>query len=336
MHRQPFFILLILFATFLGCTKTDQKTDTDTVSTVVEKAKEVYVDSLTYFAKMKQLAHHDTTGRWLNTSQPLPLAGAILPYKRIIAYYGNLYSKRMGILGELPPTQLWKRLDDELDSWEKADPTTPPIPALHYIAVTAQGSAGNDGKYRMRMPHHQIDSVITIANMRSECLVFLDIQVGHSTLQEEMPLLKKYLRQPHIHLGIDPEFSMKDGSVPGRKIGTFTAEDINECSAALAKLVQTYQLPPKVLVVHRFTQNMIQNYADIQLRPEVQIVIDMDGWGAGVLKFATYRHFIYPEPIQFAGFKIFYGNDLKQPPHQLLTPQELLTLTPKPIYIQYQ
>ena len=37
---------------------------------------------------------------------PKPLPGAILPHKRIVAYYGNLLSKRMGILGELPPDQL--------------------------------------------------------------------------------------------------------------------------------------------------------------------------------------------------------------------------------------
>ena len=31
-----------------------------------------------------------------------PNAGALLPFNRIIAYYGNLYSKNMGVLGEYP------------------------------------------------------------------------------------------------------------------------------------------------------------------------------------------------------------------------------------------
>src|SRR3989344_6460863 len=31
-----------------------------------------------------------------------PNAGAILPFKRIIAYYGNLYSTKMGVLGQYP------------------------------------------------------------------------------------------------------------------------------------------------------------------------------------------------------------------------------------------
>ena len=38
--------------------------------------------------------------------RPDPLPGAILPAKRIVAFYGNPLSKRMGILGELPPDEM--------------------------------------------------------------------------------------------------------------------------------------------------------------------------------------------------------------------------------------
>ncbi|MNR58824.1 hypothetical protein D3C85_1799190 [compost metagenome] len=62
----------------------------------------------------------------------------------------------------------------------------------------------------------------------------------------------------------------------------------------------------------------------------------MDGWGEPELKKGTYRHFIQSEPVQFTGFKLFYKNDLKKAPNRLMTPEELLKLTPKPIYIQYQ
>jgi len=41
----------------------------------------------------------------------------------------------------------------------------------------------------------------------------LDIQVGHSTLRDEVSALEKYLSMPNVHLGIDPEFSMKGGEV---------------------------------------------------------------------------------------------------------------------------
>src|SRR5690606_16504445 len=104
----------------------------------------------------------------------------------------------------------------------------------------------------------QIDAVLRIAEKR-DALVFLDIQVGFSTLEEEIPRLDTFLRMPHVHLGIDPEFSMKDDLPPGERIGSFTANDINFAAAHLSDLVRRNNLPPKVLVVHRFTQGMIKN-----------------------------------------------------------------------------
>ncbi|GAB3529925.1 hypothetical protein GCM10027443_09800 [Pontibacter brevis] len=266
---------------------------------------------------------------------PRPLPGAILPQKRIIAYYGNLLSKRMGILGELPPDQMLQKLDEEIAKWEEADPQTPVQPALHAIVVTAQGHPSAGGKYRLRMADKMIDDVLEIAKKR-DAIVFLDIQVGHSTLQEEIPALEKYLKLPHVHLGIDPEFSMKRGAVPGRRIGTYDAEDINYATKYLADLTKEHNLPPKILVVHRFTQGMVTNYKNIKLRPEVQVVMHMDGWGGPVLKKDSYRAYIQKELVQFTGFKIFYKNDLKRPPGRLMTPDELLALEPKPLYIQYQ
>ncbi|WP_118193283.1 hypothetical protein [Albibacterium indicum] len=310
----------------------------DTIPSIVEdKVSSAYplIDSVKFREDMLALVNGDTTGTWPVDDQPIPLPGAILPQKRIIAYYGNLYSTKMGILGEYEPEKMLARLDEEIEKWNRVDSAREAIPALHYIAVVAQGSAGKDGKYRSRMPDHQIDSVLAIAEMR-DALVFLDIQVALSTIQDELPHLEKYLKLPHVHLGIDPEFSMKDGTRPGKKIGHFTAADINYASEYLSKIVQENNLPPKVFVVHRFTQGMVRNYNDIQLRPEVQTVIHMDGWGPTTLKKDTYRRYIYKEPVEFTGFKIFYKNDIKQAPNRLITPEELMELKPIPVYIQYQ
>ena len=281
------------------------------------------------------MANGDTTGHWPIKQHAYPMDGAILPFKRIVAYYGNLYSSRMGILGEYPPKELWKRLNVEVAAWNKADSATPVQPAIHYIAIVAQGSPLKDGMYRTRMPEKQIDSALAIAKM-GKAIVFLDIQVAKSTLQKEVPTLEKYLKMPQVHLGIDPEFSMKDGSNPGKKIGTMDASDINFCTDYLAKIVRDNNLTPKILVVHRFTQGMIRNYKNIKIHREVQIVMNMDGWGEPILKRSTYKLYIYKEPVQFTGFKLFYKNDLKKPPHTLMTPDDLMKLKPQPIYIQYQ
>jgi hypothetical protein len=275
----------------------------------------------------------EAAGLW-PVKGPEPLPGAVVPAKRIIAYYGNPLVKKMGILGELPPDQMLARLDAEAERWRKADPATPVQPALHLIAVVAQGSAGRDGMWRARMSDSLIERVYGWAQKKN-ALLFIDVQVGHSTLQAELPRLAKFLKRPDVHLGIDPEFSMKGGQKPGTKIGTFDGADVNYATKFLSDLVAAENLPPKVLVVHRFTRPMLTNTKNIRLDPRVQIVINMDGWGPQWMKLDSYHDYVYLHPVQYTGFKIFYHNDTKSG-NSLLTPEQVLKVTPRPVYIQYQ
>src|SRR5688500_5163402 len=167
---------------------------------------------------------------------PAALAGALLPQKRIVAYYGNPLSKRMGALGEYEPQEMLKRLDKEVAAWRAADPATPVQPALHLIAVVAQGDPGPSGKYRTIMRDTLVEQVYGWAKSK-DAIMFIDIQTGHSNLRELLPRFEKFLTRPDVHLGVDPEFMMKSGHKPGAKIGTMDAADINYASAYLADLV---------------------------------------------------------------------------------------------------
>ncbi|MBD0297813.1 MAG: hypothetical protein ICV84_21905 [Flavisolibacter sp.] len=292
------------------------------------------LDTAAYDRIIKDITNGDTSGKW-PAKAPYPLPGAILPFHRIVAFYGNLYSKQMGILGELPKDEMLKKLQGEVAKWQAADSSLPVIPALHYIAITAQGAPGRDGKYRLRMPFHQIDTIINWSK-EINALTFLDVQVGHSNVRDEITTLEPYLKMPKVHLAIDPEFSMKGGERPGSKIGTFDADDINVAVDFLTRMVKENNLPPKILIVHRFTTPMVRGYERIKKVPEVQVVMDMDGFGDKILKRSTWLRDIYNQPVQFTGFKLFYKNDTKTGADQLFTPQELLRFVPKPIYIQYQ
>jgi hypothetical protein len=266
---------------------------------------------------------------------PPPLPGSILPQKRIVAYYGNPQSKRMGALGEFPKDEMLRRLKGEVAKWEKADPSHPVQPALHLIAVVAQGDPGKSGKYRMVMPDAIVNQVYGWAK-EAGAILFIDIQTGHDDIRTILPRFEWILKNPDVHLGMDPEFNLiKSRKKPGTKIGTYDAADINYASGFLRDLVKKYNLPPKVFTVHRFTRNGVTNAKGIVLRPEVQIVMHMDGWGAPWLKRDSYKDYIVKEPVQYTGFKLFYHNDTKKG-DQLMTPQDLLKLNPKPIYIQYQ
>jgi hypothetical protein len=265
---------------------------------------------------------------------PAPLPGAILPAKRIVAFYGNPLSKRMGILGQLPPEEMLAKLDREVAAWNAADPSTPVQPALHLIVDVAQADAGPSGKYRTRMDSALIEKVYGWAQKKN-ALLFLDLQVGQGTLQEELPRLTRFLKRPDVHLAIDPEFSMKHGEVPGTVIGTFDARDVNYASGFLRDLVTAEHLPPKVLVVHRFRRDMLTGYKRIELDPRCQIVIDMDGWGTPKIKIDSYREYVFKYPVEYTGFKLFYKNDTKRG-STMMTPEDVLALNPRPFYIQYQ
>jgi hypothetical protein len=267
-------------------------------------------------------------------ASPKPLPGALLPERRILCYYGNPNSTRMGVLGEYPKDEMLRRLDAEVAKWNQADSAHPVTPCLHMVAVVAQGEAGTSGHYRSIMRDTTVKEVYSWARSRNGIFI-VDIQVGTDDIRNILPRFEWILKNPDVHLAVDPEFYMRGGVVPGRKIGTMHAADINYATEWLAKLIRDNNLPPKVLVVHRFTRNMVTNTPSIVLRPEVQIVMDMDGWGAPWLKRDSYRDYIVREPVEYTGFKLFYHNDTKSG-EPLMSPADLLKLHPQPLYIQYQ
>ena len=277
------------------------------------------------------------TGSDLDTLWPVktapPLPGSILPAKRVLAYYGNPLSKRMGILGEFETSDMLAKLERDAAEWTRLDPAHPVQPALHLIAMVANPDPGPSGKYRTRMDSALIEKVYGWAKSKN-ALLFVDLQVGQSTLQQELPWIEKFLMRPDVHLGIDPEFSMKtSGAVPGRRIGTYDAADINYAIRFLANVVDKYKLPPKMLVVHRFTPKGVTNVRNIKLDPKVQVVMHMDGFGPPALKRDTYYRDIKREPVQFTGWKQFTKAKNDKPP---TTREAILRLWPTPLYIQVQ
>jgi hypothetical protein len=261
---------------------------------------------------------------------PTLLPGSVLPGCRVVAYYGNPLSKRMGILGELPVPQMITRLEAEAHAFERADTTMPVVRALEMITPVAQGSPGSKGLWRMRMADTLIENMAKLAESKGYLLI-LDVQVGKSTVAAELEPLVPYLKRPYVHLALDPEFSMKGKEPPGKKIGTMDAADVNVAIALLTKLVDENKLPPKLLIVHRFTQSMLTNHEKITRDPRVQVIIDMDGFGPPHLKLDSYKAYVHKRPVQYFGIKLFYKNDKPR-----FTAEDVMQLSPIPQYIQFQ
>lgn len=337
-HRSA--ALLCISGLIFACTRPmpadSRVTSQDSLQQAAPESSAVFSDVMKDTARYQRcllhLVHNNPSEKW-PVYGAVPPAGALLPYHRIVAFYGNLYTPAMGILG-IPEEEMLARLKEETARWQQADTMIPVLPALHYIAVTAQENPGPSGKYRLRMPQEELEKMVAMAQQQ-HTLLFLDVQVGLSTLQDELPLLETYLRLPEVHLGIDPEYSMKNLQVPSSSIGTFDAADINYAITFLSGIVTKYNLPPKILVVHRFTQAMLTNYKDIKKIPEVQVVINMDGFGSPAKKIDSYTGFVAREPVQYTGFKLFYKVDPKTG-KRMMRPDEVLALYPSPVYIQYQ
>lgn len=261
---------------------------------------------------------------------PLARRDAILPANRLVVYYGNPLAEIMGVLGEDTPEIMLERLRKQAQAFAEADPSRPVIPALSLVTPVAQFTPGPDNTYRARMKPELIEQVASWAE-RNSFLLFLDVQIGYSTVEEEVRFLLPYLKRPYVHLALDPEFAMPKGQIPGDQIGTMDAEQINQAVRILSDVAAAENIPPKVLIVHRFLEEMITNVDKIQLDPRVQLVIDMDGFGSPQVKSVKYDLFVREQRVQYSGIKLFYQHD-----KPLMTPKDVVELDPPPDVIIYQ
>jgi hypothetical protein len=249
-----------------------------------------------------------------------------LASNQILAYYGNPYVPAMGILGELEPEELVLRLKEHAEVYDELNGPRGVQPALHIVYASAQPNPGEDGLHLIFVDKRTLKKYIDLA-CEHDILVFLDNQMGRSDVETEMRDILPYLDQPHVHAALDPEFAMPPGEVPGESIGTMDAEEINAAQAVLETLVEERGLPDKMLVVHRFTEDMVTRSELIQDLPRVRVVMDMDGFGPGEIKQVKFGW--YAAPAEYSGIKLFFKQDVP-----LMSEADVIGLNPDVIIYQ--
>ncbi|HSL21475.1 MAG TPA: hypothetical protein VK886_08065 [Vicinamibacterales bacterium] len=269
------------------------------------------------------------SSREARLARPALQHASVLDRHLLVAWYGNPWTGRMGILGRLTGDALTNGLRRQAGAFAAVS-DKPVLPAYELIAVVAQPRPGPDGMYRRRESREVIERMLREARQAGYKLI-LDVQTGRSTVLRELAYLAPYLAEPDVYLALDPEFSMPPGEVPGRRIGTMAASEVNDAIAVLEHLIARYELPPKVLIVHQFTLGMLPDKERIWSSPRIDVVLDMDGFGSRALKRHTYRSVLRQRPLEFAGFKLFYEQDT-----DLLQPADVLALSPSPSVIIYQ
>jgi hypothetical protein len=258
----------------------------------------------------------------------LPRGGrVILPGHRIVAYYGSPQDRELGTLGIGRPRQAGARLAKTTHAYARYGPAWP---AMELIAVVANGAPGDDGLYRTRIRDQVIGRYLKAARAM-KALLILDIQPGRSDFLKESMTLSKWLRQPDVSLALDPEWRVNAPDVPAQVIGSVTAREVNAVSFWLAGIVRRGHLPQKLLLLHRFTQDMIAGQDDLKARPGLAITINVDGFGGQAVKRVKYKQFAAENTRFFNGFKLFYEED-----SGLMRPRQVVHLRPPPNVVVYE
>ena len=260
-------------------------------------------------------------------SQP---ARPFLADHRIVSFYGTPLAPGLGVLGEQGPQQTVERLRAQADAYAALSPERTVVPALHLIYAIAQSEPGASGLYLNRTSDAIVEEYIQLARDNG-LLLFLDIQMGRSTIEREVSNVAGFLAQPHVHLALDPEFAWGPGVTPVEEIGYLSAAQIDQAQAMLGEIAAEHDLPSKILVVHQFRFGMIRDKASISAVARVELVIDMDGFGPPATKLATYDAVITGDNVRFPGIKLFYDHD-----RPLLSPEDVLALEPQPVVVIYQ
>ncbi len=259
----------------------------------------------------------------------LPRGGRrIFPDFRVVAFYGAPQDDKLGALGIGSPAAAGRRLERVARGYAKK--TRPVLPAFELISTIAAAAPGDDGLYRMRQDHAVIARYLRAAR-KAKALLLLDIQPGRGDFLSEVKRLKRWLREPDVGIALDPEWHVGPDAVPGKVIGSVSADVVNAVTEYIAQIVVDHRLPEKLFVVHQFTSDMIENKERVVKRPGVAVTMNVDGFGDRPNKISKYKQFTSELTRFHDGFKLFYEEDTN-----LMSPGAVLELRPPPDLVVYE
>ena len=252
------------------------------------------------------------------------------PGRRMVAVYGHPSTGALGVLGEQDPDETVERLRSIAEGYG-ADGSTV-LPTFEIIATVASAGPGADGDYSSMTDLDALRPWIETA-AANDVYVVLDLQPGRSDFLTQAKHHEEFLRLPHVGLALDPEWRLKPDEVHLTQIGTVDAAEINQVVEWLAGIVRDEALPQKLLIVHQFQHAMITDRKSIETPPELAVVIHMDGQGYLAAKHTTWNTLTGRADADrfYWGWKNFYDED-----HPMATPEEVLGLSPKAVFVSFQ
>jgi hypothetical protein len=263
--------------------------------------------------------------------EPAQLPGGgrrLFPDRRVVAFYGNPRDDELGALGIGTPAQAGRRLVRQARPYDRK--TRRVLPAMELVSTVATAAPGPSGLYRDHLAFSTIRKYLKAAR-RVDALLVLDVQPGRGHFGPEIERLEPFLREPDVGLALDPEWHVGPDQAPGKVIGSTDADVVNSAARFMARLVRRHDLPEKLLLVHRFTDDMIARPQRLAQVRGVHTVVNVDGFGGNGVKVAKYKSFVAGTPRMGRGFKLFYKEDVKT-----MSPKQVMALTPRPDVVVYE
>jgi hypothetical protein len=245
----------------------------------------------------------------------------------LVAYYGTAGTGSLGVLGEASPERIVPRLLAAARPFARAGRVVQPV--FELIATVAHGGPTRTGAYSADIDRAAVRRYIATAH-RHGIVVVLDLQPGRADFLTVAKRWEWALRDPWVGLALDPEWRMGPHQIPGRRVGSVGAAEVNRVSAWLDALTAREHLPQKVFMLHQFRTMMIRRIEAIRTRQHLALVQHVDGFGTPGEKLATFRRVIRPGRFSL-GFKLFYDEDVRR-----LRPVQVLRIRPRIRFVSFQ
>ena len=267
-----------------------------------------------------------TEGELINSNAHIE---SILLNNDILAFYGHPRSRNMGILGRYPKPELKERLSALADEYKAAGGRN--VVMAFYLIFGTAWPGGEIGVISESVLKEWVD--FTLEN---DMLIFIDHQIGRFAPEEGLRRMLPWLRYPHVHLAMDPEWRT---ARPMEEIGHLTAAEINHLQRVMEDYMIENNIPgERLLVIHQFNSVMIRNRPDIRADfPRVRLVHHISGIGPPRLKRETYAFGAQATNIPVKGFKLWFDFGISgHTDTPLMTPRQVMELEPRPYVIMYQ
>jgi hypothetical protein len=259
----------------------------------------------------------------------LPRGGReVFPRYRLFGYAGSPGSSAFGRLGVGDLDARVRELERRGAAYADGRQV---LPVLELVTVIAHPVPGKHGDYSGRVPATTIDRYLAAAR-RHRALLLLNVQPGRARVIDVVRGLERWLRQPDVGLALDPEWEVTKGQVPGQVYGSTTGAELDDVATYLDGLVQRDDLPQKVMVFHQVAPSVVRHQSAVRAHPGVAVIKSVDGIGSRAAKTATWTRLVKALPASIhPGFKLFFDEDTRH--GSLMTPAQVLALTPEPEYV---